>query len=61
MNGWGGKRAGAGRKPLSGEARRYCTLKANAKEWEIILDFAKIVKHGDRQAAINFVQNHNVD
>ena len=59
MNGWGGKREGAGRKPqLESKARKNCTLKANAEEWKIILDFAKILKHGDRQAAIDFVNQY---
>ena len=59
MNGWGGKRDGAGRKPqVGGEVRKNCTLKATEAEWKIILDFAKILKHGDKHSAINFVEQH---
>ena len=59
MNGWGGKREGAGRKPQVGaEVRKNCTLKATVAEWSLILDFARIVKHGDKQAAIDFVNQH---
>jgi len=60
MNGWGGVREGAGRKPQTGEVRKNCSLKATAAEWQLILEFAKIVKHGDKSAAANFVNQHKV-
>ena len=60
MNGWGGKREGAGRKPQVGdEVRKNCTLKATEAEWKLILDFARIVKHGNKQAAADFVASQN--
>lgn len=49
----GGKRPGAGRKF---EGRKTCSLRANAEEWKLILTFAKIVKHGDKQSAKNFIE-----
>ena len=54
----GGARPGAGRPVQSEEVKKMRSLRATDKEWQIILDFAKIVKHGDRQAATNFVQNN---
>ena len=61
MNGWGGRREGSGRKPQVGdEVRKNCTLKATSAEWQIILDFAKILKHGDKDSAKNFVESHKV-
>ena len=55
----GGARIGAGRKPQVGdEVRKNCTLKATEAEWKLILDFARIVKHGNKQAAIDFVNQH---
>jgi|GEM_PF-1396204 len=52
----GGKRDGAGRPADYGIARKNCTMKATLEEWQIIKDFAQILKHGDRKAAIEFVK-----
>lgn len=55
---WGGARVGAGRKPkLVSDARKTCSLKAYPDEWELILQFAKIVKHGDKSAAKKIIEN----
>ncbi|MBE6091938.1 MAG: hypothetical protein E7201_01985 [Selenomonas ruminantium] len=45
-NGWGGARAGAGRKPTAPEGipRKQHQLRASDSEWEKIRQFAKIVK-----------------
>ena len=51
MNNWGGVRKGAGRPPSPGETRKNCTLKATTAEWDLILAFAKIVKHGQCDVA----------
>ena len=58
MNGWGGKRDGAGRKPTAGIAREQHQVRATPDEWQIIKAFADIVKKGDKHAAINFVEQH---
>lgn len=41
---WGGKREGAGRPLTAGEVRKQRQLRATEKEWEIIKEFAKILK-----------------
>ena len=43
---WGGKRAGAGRRPASpdGELRAMHSMRATTKEWEIIKAFFLILK-----------------
>ena len=40
------------------EVKKMRSLRATDNEWKIILDFAKILKHGNKQAAINFVNQH---
>ena len=56
----GGTRQGAGR-PIEGEeAKKMRSLRATEREWQIILDFAKILKRGDKTAAKNFVESHKV-
>lgn len=52
VNGWGGKREGAGRKigwrKENSEIRPTHTIRAFDDEWNLINAFAKIVKHGDK-------------
>ena len=45
-NGWGGKRAGAGRRPraVDGTERKMRSLRASDAEWEAIKAFAKFIK-----------------
>ena len=45
-NGWGGKRAGAGRRPgaADGTERKMRSLRASDAEWEAIKAFAKFIK-----------------
>lgn len=45
-NGWGGKRAGAGRRPAAadGTERKMRSLRASDAEWEAIKQFAKFIK-----------------
>ena len=44
--GWGGKRAGAGRRPAAkdGTERKMRSLRASDGEWVTIKEFAKILK-----------------
>ncbi len=58
MNGWGGKRTGAGRPIQAGEVKKNRSLKATDAEWELISNFAKIVKYGDKQAAKDFINRN---
>lgn len=50
---WGGAREGAGRPRTSpdGLTRGSHTLRASAGEWEIIKEFARILKHDPERAA----------
>lgn len=45
-NGWGGKRAGAGRRSAAkdGTERKQRSLRASDAEWELIKKLAKLVK-----------------
>ena len=54
---WGGKREGAGRKATAGEVRKMHTLRATTDERDLILRFAKIIKYGDKIAAIQFLNS----
>ena len=59
MSGWGGARLGAGRKvgwrkPVS-EQRPQHQVRAFADEWELIKQFADMVKHGNREACEIFL------
>ena len=56
----GGARVGAGRPIQGGEPTKMHSLRSTETDWQIILDFAKILKYGDKQAAINFVNQHKV-
>lgn len=54
-NGWGGKRAGAGRRPgaVDGTERKMRSLRASDAEWEAIKAFAKYIKdHPEKTHAI---------
>lgn len=60
MNGRGGKREGSGR-PVGwrkeNSNRRKChSLNAHDEEWELINKFARLVKYGDKQKAIKFLE-----
>ena len=46
QNGWGGKRAGAGRRPgpKDGTERKMRSLRASDMEWEVIKVFSKRIK-----------------
>ncbi len=44
MNGWGGKRAGAGRPLVGGVPRKPRPIRATDDEWEVIKAFAEIVR-----------------
>lgn len=50
--GWGGKRAGAGRRPAAsdGTELRMRSLRASDSEWETIKEFAKRLKDQPEQA-----------
>ena len=52
-NGWGGKRAGAGRRPAAqdGTERKMRSLRASDDEWEMIKAFAKALKDDPARAA----------
>ena len=51
-NGWGGKRAGAGRRPAAqdGTERKMRSLRASDEEWDTIKAFAKIIKDDPARA-----------
>ena len=59
MSGWGGKRAGAGRPPKEGELRKMCSMRATREEWELIQQFARILKYGDKDKAKKFVEENS--
>ena len=58
MSSWGGKREGAGRKPIDNQQRKQRQLRSSDEEWELIRAFDKILKYGDKHAAINFINQH---
>ena len=51
-NGWGGRRAGAGRRPLpaDGTERKMRSTRASDEEWEIIKEFAQLLKDDTEKA-----------
>ena len=53
--GWGGKRKGAGRKPLADEPQKPHSLRATDEDWLLIKQFEKILKYGDKEAAKAFI------
>ena len=55
----GGKREGAGRPVGSTQeiVRKNRTLKAYDEEWELISQFAKLVKHGHQKECESFIKN----
>jgi len=55
----GGKRCGAGRPLEADEVRENHSLRATSTEWKLILEFARILKHTNRQAAIDFINQHS--
>lgn len=55
----GGRRPGAGRPKNADGQRQPHQLRAFPDEWELINQFAKIVKHGDKNACINFLAQMN--
>ena len=60
MDNRGGKREGAGRPVQGDEPTKMRSLRATSEDWKIILDFAKILKYGDKQAAKDFVEQHKI-
>ena len=40
--------------------RKQRQLRAYDDEWEIINSFARIVKHGDKQSAVDFINSHSI-
>lgn len=50
--GWGGKRAGAGRRPVAkdGTERKMRSLRASDGEWGMIKEFARILKDNPERA-----------
>lgn len=53
----GGKREGAGRPKKNGELRIQRALRATSDEWQLILNFATLVKKGYRQDCELFLQS----
>lgn len=51
-NGWGGKREGAGRRPKAhdGTERKMRSTRASDEEWEIIKQFAQLLKDDPERA-----------
>lgn len=60
MNGWGGARQGAGRPIQGDQPTKMRSLRATDKDWKLILEFARILKHTNRQAAIDFINQHKL-
>ncbi len=60
----GGKREGAGRKigwrKGFSSIRPQHQIRAFPDEWEYIKRFAKIVKHGDKEACAAFIDEHDI-
>lgn len=52
----GGKREGAGRPPKIGEIRKRRTLRATEEEWQLHLQFDRLIKYGDKRACIDFLK-----
>ena len=44
MNGWGGKREGAGRPLVGGVPRKPRPIRATDEEWDVIKAFAEIAR-----------------
>ena len=61
MNGWGGKREGAGRQKIDSKERKQRQFRLAVDEWELMRDFDKILKYGDYQAAKDFVEQFKVN
>lgn len=55
LNKRGGKREGAGR-PKEKETRKNRTMRAFDDEWEIINRFAMLVKQGNKEKCLVFVE-----
>ena len=58
MSEWGGARKGAGRPAGSGKPegiRPQHQLRAYPDEWEMILKFAKLIKHGEKDKCKEFL------
>ena len=55
----GGKRDGAGR-PKEKEIRKNRTMRAFDDEWEIINRFATIVKQGNKEHCLAFIENMDI-
>ena len=51
-NGWGGKREGAGRRPKAhdGTERKMRSTRASDEEWELIKEFAQLLKDNPEKA-----------
>ncbi len=58
MNGWGGKREGAGRPKIDNQERKQRQFRLTDEECELLRAFQQILKYGDKQAAIDFVNQH---
>ena len=50
--GWGGRRKGAGRRPIAvdGTERKMRSMRASDREWEVIKKFARILKENPERA-----------
>ena len=57
----GGARSGAGRPTLGAEPTKMHSLRSTEQDWKLILDFAKILKYGNKHAAKDFVEKFKVN
>lgn len=61
---WGGKRKGAGRPKGTTKAisvqRKQKQIRAFEEEWEIIKAFSDIVKYGNKEECIKFVEKYKL-
>ena len=54
---WGGKREGAGR-PKQEVIHKQRTTRLYDDEWELMKAFERIIKYGDKEACIRFIEEH---
>ena len=56
----GGFREGAGRPKIDNADRKQRQLRSSDEEWQLIKAFDKILKYGNKSAAIEFVNQHKL-
>ena len=57
----GGRREGAGRPLTAGEVRKQRQLRATDEEWKLIQKFSRLIKHGEKDFCIKFLEKFEVE